>query len=34
MNEQLLSLAAEPRLIEIALCLGVIGILRWIQLMK
>lgn len=34
MNEQLLWLAADPRLFEIALCLGVIGILHWIQLMK
>ena len=34
MNDQLLSLAADPRLIEIALCLGVIAILQWIELMK
>lgn len=34
MNEQLLALAADPRLIEIALCVGVIWVLRWIELMK
>ena len=34
MNDQFLSLAADPRLIEIVLCLGVIGIPRWIELMR
>ena len=34
MNDQFLSLAADPRLIEIALCIGVIAILQWIELMK
>ena len=34
MNDQFLSLAADPGLIEIALCLGVIAILQWIALMK
>ena len=34
MNDQFLSLAADPSLIEIALCIGVIAILQWIQLMK
>lgn len=28
------SVFADPRLIEIALCLVVIGLLRWIQLMR
>ncbi len=31
MNDQFLSLAADPGLIEIALCIGVIAILRWIE---
>ena len=34
MNDQFLSLAADPRLIEITLCIGVIAILQWIELMK
>jgi hypothetical protein len=34
MEQQMLSLFADPRLLEIALCLGVIGVLRWIELMK
>jgi hypothetical protein len=34
MNDQLLSLAAGPRLIEIALCIGVTAILQWIQWTK
>lgn len=34
MNDQFLSLAADPRLIEIALCLVVIAILRGIELTK
>ena len=34
MNDQFLSLAVDPRLIEIALCIGVIAILRWIELIK
>ncbi len=34
MNDQFLSLAADPRLIEIALCIGVIVILQWIELIK
>jgi hypothetical protein len=34
MSEQLLSLASDPRLIEIALCVGAIWVLRWIELMK
>jgi hypothetical protein len=31
MDQQLLSLLSDPRLLEIALCLGVIGLLRWIN---
>jgi hypothetical protein len=34
MNDQWLSLAADPRLIEIALCIGVIAILQWIELIQ
>ncbi len=34
MNDELLSLAADPRLIEIALCLGAIWILGWIQSLR
>jgi hypothetical protein len=34
MNEVLQSLAADPRLIEIALCVGAIWVLRWIEMMK
>lgn len=34
MNDQLLWLAADPRLIEIALCIGVTAILQWIQWTK
>jgi hypothetical protein len=34
MNDQLLSLAADPSLVEIALCIGVIAILQWIQWTK
>ena len=30
MNDQILWLAADPSLFKIVLCLGVIGILRWI----
>jgi hypothetical protein len=34
MNDQLLSLAADPGLLEIALCIGAIWVLRWIEAMK
>jgi hypothetical protein len=34
MEQELLSLFADPRLSEIALCLGAIWVLRWIDLMK
>jgi hypothetical protein len=34
MNAPLLSLAADPHLIEIALRIAVIAILQWIELMK
>lgn len=33
MDHQVLSLFADPRLIGMVLCLGVIGVLRWIDLM-
>jgi hypothetical protein len=33
MDLQLFSLLTDPRLLEIVLCLGVIGLLRWISLM-
>ena len=34
MQEATASLIADPRLLEIALCLGVIWVLHWIDLMK
>jgi hypothetical protein len=34
MEQELLSLFSDPRLTEIALCLGVIWVLHWIDLMK
>jgi hypothetical protein len=34
MEQGLLSLFADPRLSEIAICVGVIWVLRWIDLMK
>ena len=33
MDPQLFSLLTDPRLLEIAVCLGAIGLLRWINLM-
>jgi hypothetical protein len=33
MEQQVFSLLTDPRLLEIALCVGVIGLLRWISLM-
>lgn len=32
MELQLFSLLSDPRVLEIAVCLGVIGLLRWINL--
>lgn len=34
MNGQLPSLVADPSLIEMALCVGAICVLRWIESMK
>jgi len=34
MEASLLALMGDPRLIEMGLCLAVIGVLRWIDLMR
>jgi hypothetical protein len=31
MEQQIISMFGDPRLIEIGLCLAVIGVLRWIS---
>jgi hypothetical protein len=34
MDEQLLAIVADPHLIEITLCVGLIWVLGWIQSMR